>query len=183
MPTHLPPFHSCLMPSEVRTLSSEEALPSLSSCLLGSVRHPIYVTGCPCSFPAPSLHHSLPISLRRPLKLTGWELWLCGATNGPLFASDMNTTAFDGSEVKPEVGSVVTVGCYLQMATCMRFIGRNGSTARYILRGHRKQFPHFCPPAPGTNCRRSWPFVPTGSHPTLASQAGSETQASLSPAS
>lgn len=42
---------------------------------------------------------------RRPLKLTGWELWLCGASNGPLFASDMNATAFDGSEVKPEVRS------------------------------------------------------------------------------
>jgi hypothetical protein len=40
---------------------------------------------------------------RRPLKLTGWELWLCGASNGPLFASDMNATAFDGSEVVPEV--------------------------------------------------------------------------------
>jgi len=41
---------------------------------------------------------------RRPLKLTGWELWLCGASNGPLFASvEQNTTAFDGSEVTPEV--------------------------------------------------------------------------------
>lgn len=42
---------------------------------------------------------------RRPLKLTGWELWLCGASNGPLFASDINATAFDGAEVTPEVRS------------------------------------------------------------------------------
>lgn len=48
--------------------------------------------------------------VRRPLKLTGWELWLCGASNGPLFAPvGQNLTAFDGSAVVPEVCACVSV--------------------------------------------------------------------------
>ncbi|WIA10944.1 hypothetical protein OEZ85_011107 [Tetradesmus obliquus] len=36
---------------------------------------------------------------RRPLKLTGWELWLCGETAGPLFAPDKegDVAAFSGA--------------------------------------------------------------------------------------
>lgn len=36
---------------------------------------------------------------RRPLKLTGWELWLCGETEGPLFAPDKDAelAAFSGA--------------------------------------------------------------------------------------
>jgi hypothetical protein len=36
---------------------------------------------------------------RRPLKLTGWELWLCGETAGPLFAPDKEAeiAAFSGA--------------------------------------------------------------------------------------
>jgi hypothetical protein len=36
---------------------------------------------------------------RRPLKLTGWELWLCGETAGPLFApdNDGDIAAFSGA--------------------------------------------------------------------------------------
>lgn len=43
-------------------------------------------------------------SCRRPLKLTGWELWLCGESNGPLFAPlDHNATAFDSADVSASV--------------------------------------------------------------------------------
>lgn len=47
------------------------------------------------------------LCIRRPLKLTGWELWLCGESNGPLFApadgdGDI-ATAFDGSDASTSV--------------------------------------------------------------------------------
>lgn len=40
-----------------------------------------------------------PAATRRPLKLTGWELWLCGETAGPLFAPDKegDVAAFSGA--------------------------------------------------------------------------------------
>lgn len=38
------------------------------------------------------------------MKLTGWELWLCGAADGPLFAPNAaNATAFDSEDVTAEV--------------------------------------------------------------------------------
>jgi hypothetical protein len=47
---------------------------------------------------------------RRPLKLTGWELWLCGETAGPLFAPDKDAevAAFSGAGDSSE-GTVTVV--------------------------------------------------------------------------
>lgn len=45
------------------------------------------------------LHPLLP-NCRRPRKLTGWELWLCGETTGPLFAQAADgPTDSSGSDV------------------------------------------------------------------------------------
>lgn len=44
---------------------------------------------------------------RRPLKITGWELWLCGESHGPLFAPEpLNATAFDQASSNASVSVV-----------------------------------------------------------------------------
>eukprot|EP00775_Hariotina_reticulata_P012807 gene12807-12935_t len=44
---------------------------------------------------------------RRPLKIIGWELWLCGESSGPLFAPEpLNATAFDQTSSNASVNIV-----------------------------------------------------------------------------
>jgi hypothetical protein len=101
-------------------------VPAWHACSHGSLPHNFHVTmlSPSCRQPAPHKSHACLRGVstcvcRRPLKLTGWELWLCGASNGPLFASDVNATAFDGEEVTPEVSAVSLL--FVGQPACMLY--------------------------------------------------------------
>lgn len=87
------------------------------------------------------------VPCRRPLKLAGWELWLCGESEGRLFvpvdSKDDVATAFDGSDMSP---SVVKKAVTTSKSVDVNVLVKSGYRAEQVAQDPINHVSHACRP-------------------------------------